>query len=308
MVFIKNYSDLNDIKIVMEDEKESVTVSLECGEERVPLVKSDIMQVKETIKKSIKYISDITGKSESKFEGAKKVTSTNILDNKPSEITFFAKGAKTVITGLDELPNKITYFDSTSNKKYPRDMVVMVVPNNVEVPNSSEKKKARHSLVADRRNLGAKTLYVPLKDYTVIVAYIKWPIWSNLKYPAYFYIESSFGKDMAVITNAFKLGVSTNKNISKNKIFDVDPAEAVSYLDETFKKLKERDEKMVNNNRNFNARYKSSANKENRDNKLARKNNNQSGYKSGYNKKSSYKSDGHNKSTNKKFRNTRNYK
>lgn len=233
MIFIKNCTtDLTgkDVTLTLEEKEKLSTLSLTIkGEDPIQLVKSTVNGVAEAIRKSIKYIASITNSDE---------TNTScILDNKESEIAFFVKGKRTVLKETSTLPNTIGEYDEVmdGDKHYPRDMIVMIVPNH-----NGNGGKLTHKLVVDRRNLGASTQTIEGKEYSIIIMYVKYPIWSNLRFEAYAYIKTEKEDGDSVVTTAFKLGTSPNKNLAKNQIVDVDPKIAVDYLEESFRILREK--------------------------------------------------------------------
>ena len=234
MIFIKNCTtDLKgkDISVGLEEDEKLATLNLYIrGEHPIPLVKSTVDGVAEAIRKSIKYIASITNTVETP-------NSSCILDNKESEIAFFVKGKKTVLKETSTFPNIIGEYDDVidKDKHYPRDMILMIVPQHDENHN-----KLIHRLVVDRRNLGGPIQTIKGDTYSVIVMYVKYPIWSNLKFEAYAYIKTEKEDGSSVVNTAFKLGTSPNKNLAKNQIIDVDPKVAVDYLEESFRILREK--------------------------------------------------------------------
>lgn len=242
MIFIKNFAkklSSNDVRLELTTENGESRLDLCIAEENpIGLVKSSVQGVSESMKKSIGYIGNLTNY----IEEAENKVSVNILDNKASEVAFFVKGAKTVIKDTSSLPNIIDVYDeiAENNKHYPRDVIAIIVPNKTD----DGKELSDFSLVVDRRNLGAKTVTIYLNDYSVILMYVKWPIWAKLKFPAYAYVKAVVANDTDEKEyeeiGAFKLGSITNKKIQRNQVIDVDIKEAKDYLDESFKILREK--------------------------------------------------------------------
>lgn len=240
MIFIKNYTDLPKENIVVETVTEGVDTSLTLtinGEETVELLITSVNGIKESLEQALTKIGTINN---SVFEDTDGIA-VNILDNATTEIAFHTRGVKTVIDTGCKFPAVITKQDEVDDEThYPRDMVVMIVPKTIDGV------ATRMSLVVDKRNLGGKIETKQLTNYSVIVMYTKYPVWSKLRYPAYAYLtaENSEGKTPF---RAFKLGSKVvtpaskkNQAITRNKIIDVDCQEAVDYLNDTFKALKEK--------------------------------------------------------------------
>ena len=233
MIFIKNCTtDLTgkDVKLTLEEQEKVAKLSLTIKEEEpIALVKTAVNGVCEALRKSMKYIASITNSDVS--------DTVSILDNKTSELAFFVKGKRTVLKETTTLPNTIGEYDEIMDgeKHYPRDMVVLIVPNYDE--NGG---KLTHRLISDRRNLGAPTQTVEREKYSIIIMYVKYPIWANLKFAAYAYVKTEKEDGSTVVNTAFQLGTSTNKNLSKNQVIDVDPKIAIDYLEESFRILREK--------------------------------------------------------------------
>ena len=283
MIFIKNcVKDLpsESVTLVMAEGEKVVTLDLNIvGEESVNLVKSSVAGVENSMRKSLEYIGDAVNY----LDKTDNVTITNILDNKPTEVAFFVKGIKTVLTETDKFPNTISKYDeddeATKKNHYPRDMVVLIVPNEIGG------EEVDYTLVVDKRNLGANTNIVKREKYTLIIMYVKWPIWAKLKFPAYAYAKPIYkdGRESDPYI-AFKLGSFDNKKIQKNQIVNVDGKEAKDYLEESFRILRERKEK--NNEKsgnNFKGNKKFAPRNNFKDNKFS--NNNFNNRNAGNNKK-----------------------
>lgn len=240
MIFIKNYTDLPKENIVVETVTEGIDTLLSLtinGEETVELLTTSVKGIKESLEQALTKIGTINN---CVFENTDGVAVT-ILDNTTTEISYHTKEAKTAIDTGCKFPSMIVNREEVDGEThYPRDMIVMIVPKVID------NVATRMSLVVDKRNLGGKIETKQLTDYSVIVMYTKYPVWSKLKYPAYAYLtaENSEGKTPF---RAFKLGskvvtpASKNKQaITRNKIIDVDCQEAVDYLNDTFRALKEK--------------------------------------------------------------------
>lgn len=288
MIFIKNcVKDLpgENVTLVMTEENDNITLDLNIrGEETVNLVKSSVPGVTTSMRRSLEYIGDAVNYLD-KTDG---VTITNILDNKPTEVAFFVKGIKTVLTETDKFPNTISKYEEENDlpKKnhHPRDMIVLIVPNEIDGD------EVNYTLVVDKRNLGANTNVVKREKYSLIMMYVKWPIWAKLKFPAYAYVRVDYKDDRESIPYAaFKLGSFDNKKIQKNQIIDVDGKEAKDFLEESFRILREKKEK--NNDR-------SGGFKGNK--KFTPRNN--------YNKDNRYSNNNRPAGNNKKYRNNKAYK
>lgn len=253
MIFIKNYTDLPKENIVVEAVTQGVDTFLTLtinGEETVELLTTSVKGIKESLERAITKIGTINN---CVFENDNGVAAT-ILDNTTTEIAFHTRETKTVIDTGCKFPAIIAKQEEVDGEThYPRDMIVMIVPKRIDGDD------IRMSLVVDKRNLGGKIETKQLTDYSVIVMYTKYPVWSKLKYPAYAYLtaENSEGKTPF---RAFKLGSKVvtpaskkNQAITRNKIIDVDCQEAVDYLNDTFKALKEKNNNGGKRNGNNNA-------------------------------------------------------
>lgn len=241
MIFIKNYVENlkgADVRISALKEGNKTTVSLSTETDKVDLAVSEVEGVYESIRNSVKYIRDIT-KDDALVD--ENFISTPILDKKATEIAFFLKGTKMVLSDTIDLPNTIgIYEENPDNKKhYPRDMIVFLVPNTVDG------KKSEVSIVMDKRNLGGDVIIYDMKDFSILCMYFKWPIWANLKFPAYVYLTLTVDGETTP-WKAFKLGSSTcnlknsKKTMIKNQIIDVEVNEAKDYLDESFRIMEEK--------------------------------------------------------------------
>lgn len=262
MIFIKNHSDgltcadiknekeaeSSQIALVLSEFKKSNDVELELdirGEDPLKLVKSTVKDLSTSISRSIERIGKITGDLEVTEGEEIKSSVVSILDNKPTDITFFINGEKTVLKDTEALPNTIDIYTGSDVEKqyYSRDMIVLVFPNKINGAN------CKFNLVIDRRNIGAPTKTVIMENHTIVVLYIKWPMWSKLKIPVYGYVRIDFedGSESQYIS-PFKLGSVKHKDVYKNTIVDVDIDEAFNYLQESFRIIKERKAKMEKNN------------------------------------------------------------
>lgn len=233
MLFIKNLTKLSGDKIkltmTMGDE---ISVALKIADtEPVTLAKSRVQGILTNLRKSFEYI----GTTTKHLEKDENSLSTEIMSNKVTELGFFTKEIKTVFTEVVNFPVIIGEYDKdiAGDKHFPRDMILFIVPNDGE----------HFELVVDERNLGAKTITQDIGEYRLIGVFTKWPIWAKLKFPAYMYIKNH---ETEAVVAAFKLGFKTDKKLTKNCIIDVDINEAVDYLDESFRIMKEKKSKQGN--------------------------------------------------------------
>lgn len=241
MLFIKNLTNLTGDKIGLTmTSGEEISVALKIADtEPVTLTKSKIQSILSNLRKSFEYIGTTTNHLE-KGEVVD-VISTEIMSNKVTELNFFSKETKTVFTETSELPVVIGEYDAdtANDKHFPRDMIVFIVPNG---------ENDDYKLIIDERNLGAPVLIKDIGEYRIIGVFSKYPIWANLKFPAYMYIKN--GNDNIA---GFKLGSTTNKKLTKNSPIEVNVTEAVDYLNESFRIIKERksqnDSKKHDNNK-----------------------------------------------------------
>lgn len=253
MLFIKNLTNLegSEIEVSLTRNGDEVSVSLAIAKESpITLAKSTVEGVASTLKKSVEYIGGIVDVL--KTDGA--TTTTCLLSKKATELNFLVKNTKTVLKETKDFPVAISAYDEkdqADDVHYPRDMILFIVPNVVDGV------KKDYSLVVDRRNLGAATIVQDIGDYRIIGMFMKWPIWARLKFPAYAYIQG----DKEEVLGAIKLGSKTEKKLTKNAIQDVDAKEAVDYLTESFRILKEnRDKKEATTRQENNGRDRRPAN------------------------------------------------
>lgn len=250
MLFIKNLTKLagSDIRIAMKTGTE-ITVSLTIAEEApIILVKSAIEGITSNLKKSFEYIGNAVGV----LDKDDTTVSTQLLSNKVTELGFLVKDAKAVFKDTKEFPVTIGIYDEkdqAEDSHYPRDMIVFIVPRveRSETPGTSGVEKD-YTLVVDRRNIGCPTIVHDIGDYRIIGMFVKWPIWMRLKFPAYAYIKDEDDNALAGI----KLGYKTEKKMTRNQVIDVEVSEAVDYLTESFRILKENREKKGSNNKESN--------------------------------------------------------
>lgn len=237
MLFIKNCTRLegNQIKVRLSKGENNCGVSLEIddnnkidlltvangGDEKDGFVDNDY----KTIERSFNNISTMTNVQ---CEDAGEL-STVMLDKKPTEISFFIKGQKVVIKNAETLPVGLGVLKENDEQRYPRDMVIFVLPKVGETPEEG------YRIDIDTRNIGARAICKDLQDYRIIVEFIKYPIWANLKFPVYGLIYNGTTKKAE---SAFKLGYQKMKTVTKNSIIECDVKEASDYLAET-KKIKE---------------------------------------------------------------------
>lgn len=294
MIFIKNCTkELENRDVTLELTEKGTKVNFDIivkrgtdESETFNIVTSELEGINESMVKAFDYIGNATNYLyEHSNEDGAKVKDVPLLDNKPTEVGFYVAGVKTVLKSTDVLPATIEkYEEESETNHYPRDMVVFILPNKVG------DETVDYKLVVDRRNLGAPTMTSVGKNYTVLIMYVKWTIWSKLKFPAYAYIEPKFedGREVEPLI-AFKLGFTSNKTIKRNQIIFVDNKEAKEYLIESFRILREKRE----NRNKENGGYKSNKYKQNN-----RENDNNRRH---------YKSNGFN-GKDKKYRNNKVYK
>jgi len=155
------------------------------------------------------------------------VVSANILDDDgtTTEVAVYVKDTKVALMqgGGDEIiPIKVEEApeDTSDNKKrFPRDMVLIIVD-----------KADDTRLVVDNRNLATRPFIATAGEYQIIFAMVKWPIWSNLKFPVYMYVTQGDAE-----IGAIQLSSRTDNKIVKNCVVDVDINEAKEYLAESEK-------------------------------------------------------------------------
>lgn len=240
MLFIKNLTNLDgsEIEVGLTGNGKEVSVSLTIAKESpITLAKSTVEGVASALKKSVEYIGGIVDVL--KTDGT--TTTTCLMSKKATELNFLVKDTKTVLKETKEFPVTIGTYDEkdeVDNVHYPRDMILFIVPRIVRKPDC-DGYAVDYSLVVDRRNLGAATVTKDIGDYRVIGMFVKWPIWMRLKFPAYAYIKGE--KDE--VLGAIKLGYKTEKKVTRNQVQDVDVKEAVDYLAESFRILKENRDK-----------------------------------------------------------------
>lgn len=285
MIFIKNYVDElagENFNLSMETSETEVCVKLNIDEEdEVTLICSDNKKIAPSIKSSLNYIASITNnvtETDNSF-------TTQILDNKPTEVAFFEKEKKIVLLDSGKFPVTVGEYDETTNpeKHYPRDMIVMICPK------TYEGKDAKYFLVVDPRNIGTPVFIKDLSNCRIIAMCTKYPIWDKLKFPVYAYIKAKVdGEEIPV--SGFKLGsTKVSKTFFKNVIEEVDINTAKNYLDESLKTLKPRPKKKpYNNNRSNNFKNNepnSSYGNKSRHNNHSRTHDNRTGVPSKYGNK-----------------------
>jgi hypothetical protein len=273
MIFIKNCTKNlsgEDFKLTLEENPNNATLflSIDGDEDTSDVFKIATTSIPEVVS-SIKHSMDYIGKA-TNFELKDTMPDlvipgenvnyyhTHILSNKPTEISFFVKNTKTILKVEDDSTTEIGLYEESENEKnrYPRDMIALVLPNRISVDDENE--EVSYEISVDSRNLGAPIKRLKSEDYTVILVFIRYPIWANFKFPAYICINYKYinkilpeGERPKVNPySAFKLGSINNKNLQKNQIIDVDYTEAHDYLENTFKELRERKANNNNNNRN----------------------------------------------------------
>ena len=257
MLFIKNYSKEANEKFKVKTDRSGDNSSLSIimpNDAELKLLESSVAGLSGSMRRSVESIGKTTGSLVKDETSA----TTDMLRDKPVEVACYVKEQKVALvagTGDNILPISVEIApeitDDKNQKRYPRDMIVFVVDNAADT-----------KLVCDDRNLACKPIIATIGDYQVIFAMVKWPIWSNLKFPVYMYIEQN-----SEITGAVQLGSRTENKISKNQIEDVDINIAKDYLEESKRLLKERQEKQQNNNRRGGQNRDNRNNNNNADNK-----------------------------------------
>lgn len=302
MLFIKNYAQKSEnekFEVSMEHYGEdNVIVSLNLpGANSVPILTSTVPGLGTSIKRSIEFI----GKKTASLTKEEQYMSAALLADVPTEVAFFVKDKKiALVEGKDPeaiLPIVVDPVeeqneeDDKPKKRYPRDMIVLICP----------KKDVQARLEYDSRNLvGAPIIATIGEEYQIILAMVKWPTWSNLKFPVYMCV--SYGDDAI---GAFKLGSRVENKVNKNQVEDADIETAREYLNESAKIMSEkkkqprenqnrgehqpRQERQQNNNGNKGANRDNNRqnNNQNRDNRSqnnhgkggGKQQNNNGGYK-----------------------------
>lgn len=242
MIFIKNFSNEANSSFGIRSERAGDETNLSLimadGSELLS-IKSSIPGLSGSIRRSIEGI----GKATNTLEKSDTAIASVLYDDKPTEIAVYIKdqkvalvqgdGDKIIPINVEVVPNE-TDEEGKPKKRYPRDMVIIIV----DKPESGDTR-----LVCDDRNLATKPIVATLDKFQVIFAMVKWPIWSNLKFPVYMYVEQ--GEN---IIGAIQLGSRTENKITKNQIEDVDAQTAKDYLDESAKILQQRAERGLKRN------------------------------------------------------------
>ena len=258
MLFIKNYLTKEhgiQFRVCGKEVEGKTIISLnsinENGEEdSLSILHSSVPDIFQSIKKSLNYI----GKRTDSVVSEDGYVSTQLLDNTATEVAFYVKTLKTIIVpSKDEntvfdLPIEIKSIEEDQLKKenttkhYPRDMIAIIVP--------TSKGENAYELICDERNLAEPAcVCVSPAGYAVIIMLVRYPIWGNLKFPAYTCVKVD-GEEIG----AFKLGSRIENKISKNKIENVDFSEAKEFLDETFRIKAEKEATKNKHNRPHNDR------------------------------------------------------
>lgn len=231
MLFIKNLTSLESskIRVALHQNKEDTQVSLtvdKCPE--LIVLQTKVNGICESILRSINHIGNTTNQLVTEDN----VTGTCLMDKKITEINFGMKGTRTVLKSTKELPATIDVYETDGEAKehFPRDLVIFILPKKVDGVEKS------HRLIIDRRNLSSPIITKDLGEYRIIAMSVKWAIWGKLKFPAYAYIKDNNNN----VVGAFKLGFRVDNKISKNVLLEVDNNEAVDYLTESFRLLKEK--------------------------------------------------------------------
>ena len=219
MLFINNLiSEKTTVSIETTDNK--TIVNLTIGEEVIPVLSTENTELEPSIRKSIAQLNranEAPGDNEND-------SIANIYDNRDTfaSVSFYLPGkTKTVLVPQEDehgkmiMPVRIEsvseeeFNENRTSKHYPRDMVLIVVPNTEENV---------FTCGFDERNVVYPMSYVNIGAYTLIALLIKWPTWSSLKYPACGYIQS--GEDTIA---GFKLSFVNMKKTTRNVVEKINP-------------------------------------------------------------------------------------
>ncbi len=240
MLFIKNLSKKEDtIKIVTERNGDNTAVMLEFPETEVDILSSVLPNLNLSLRKSIENLGKVTNSTE-KDESR---VSANVFTDKVTEIAYFIKDQKVALEQNEDegkllpiniVPQPEINPEDKGQKRYPRDMIIFIT-------DTSDNTR----LLIDERNLTTRPIIGKVGDYTIICSLVKWPIWSNLKFPVYMCVEQD-----GTVISASKLSTRTEGKIFKNTLEDVEIQEAYDYLkqSEEIRAKKAEERKRANNN------------------------------------------------------------
>ncbi len=254
MIFIKNLTSFEgkDFALTLTQNSGALTLSIGLPNKAVvDLLKSNVEGVYGSMKKSLENIGKKTHNLSKNGQGDGKTVTTQLLDKYPTEVTFYVKDKKIALNRPKAepwIPVDINIVpDADMDKRFPRDIIAMIVPKRTE---------DGAKLEYDPRNLIGKPIIATAEDYQVIMAMIKWPIWSNLKFPVYLSIVDS---EDAI--GSIQLSSKTENNVTRNQIVDTDNDTALDYLQESKKIMEEkmetaRNQKQQDRNKKFNGNQK----------------------------------------------------
>lgn len=235
MLFIKNLTEEANssfgICVKSEDDNCGVTLILP-NDEEVEILTSTIPGLAGSIRHSIETVGKFTN---TLYKSDEMISSC--LADKPTEIAAYVKGEKIALVcdynsdGYPTIPVKVNLVneneaETEKPKRFPRDMIVLICPR---------KEGSNIFVRIDGRNLAGKPVIVSTEEYQIALVMMKYPIWSNLKFPVYMYIEQG-GESYGGI----QLSSRTENKVVKNQIVDVDIKIAKDYLDESARILKEK--------------------------------------------------------------------
>jgi hypothetical protein len=234
MIFISNQteeaSSTFGLCLTQNNNALGLTLVLPDNEE-VDLLCSTIPDLGTSMERSIERIGKAT---DTLAKGANGELSCVLSEEHPTEVAFYVKGQRigleapegketgSLPVGIDVIPDDN---EDEQKKRFPRDAVLFICPKGDE----------KAFLKIDRRNLVGKPIIYFADNYQLILVMVKYPIWSNLKYPVYMYIlqgDAAYG--------ATKLGYRTENKTTKNQLEVCDLDEAVDYLAESERIVAER--------------------------------------------------------------------
>jgi hypothetical protein len=277
MLFIKNLTDEpnSNFGICMRTENDDCGVTLILpNDEEVDILKSSVPGLATSIRHSIENVGKVTN-TLYKVDNA----ASTALAEKPTEIAAYVKGEKIALVcetkdGNPTVPINVNLVEENAEdgdkpKRYPRDMIVLICPKDEGDENIYVR--------VDGRNLAGKPVIVSTDDYQIALIMVKWPIWSNLKFPVYMYIEQG-----EKIYGGIQLGSRTENKVVKNQIVEVDAQTAKDYLDESERILNEKSEKGTSARRSEESRDEDHHQKHGKGNFNAKNGNGRGGNNNGY--------------------------
>jgi hypothetical protein len=241
MIFIRNYSRIIPTsKINLEIDSEKGILNLIIDKKTSPLMNCSIEGIFDSVSRSLKGINKKVGNDFPE-------TKSPLIEGTFTCINIYKKGLKLVYEVGEsekmgaELISKTTEELANGDKKYPRDMIVII------------RDKDQRFNFGMRNVVMKKEFELDDEGKTVItVLFPKYPIWGKLKYPVYGILYYDTGdvdyiRSVADIPeeelrpiDGFKLSAVEETNITRNALERVEFSEAYDYIVESIKITREK--------------------------------------------------------------------